>query len=215
MYAKCRDLKIARILFDEVTRRDISMWNAMMAGLSMHGCGKEALELFSKMESHGVEPNDITFISVFHACSHSGLLPEGKKHFNRMVHDFGIVPKIEHYGCLVDFLGRAGHLDEAYNIIQNMPMRPNTIIWIGVLCLLHVSLYKNLALGEVAARKILELDPQNCGYNVLKSNIYASARRWTDVTSIRETMNNLGMKKEPGLSWIEVKWFSSPLQIWK
>lgn len=202
MYAKCGDLTIARSLFNEATCRDIHMWNAMMAGFSMHGCGKEALELFSEMESHGVEPNDITFISVFHACSHSGLVADGKKHFNKMVHDFGIVPKIEHYGCLVDLLGRAGHLDEAHNITENMPMRPNTIIWGALLaaCKLH----KNLALGEVAARKILELDPQNCGYSVLKSNIYASVKRWTDVTSIRETMNHLGMKKEPGLSWIEV-----------
>ncbi|KAL4035764.1 hypothetical protein IC575_004471 [Cucumis melo] len=202
MYVKCGDVTIARSLFDEATQRDIHMWNAMMAGFSMHGCGKEALELFSEMESHGVEPNDITFISIFHACSHSGLVVEGKKHFNRMVHNFGIVPKMEHYGCLVDLLGRAGHLEEAHNIIENMPMRPNTIIWGALLaaCKLH----KNLALGEVAARKILELDPQNCGYSVLKSNIYASAKRWNDVTSVRETMSHLGMKKEPGLSWIEV-----------
>lgn len=201
MYAKCGDLQIAHSLFNEATRRDISMWNAMMAGIAMHGCGKEALELFSEMDSHGVEPNDITFISVFHACSHSGLVEEGKKHFNKMVDHFGIVPKIEHYGCLVDLLGRAGHLDEAHYIIEDMPMRPNIVIWGALLaaCKLH----KNLALGEVAARKILELDPQNCGYSVLKSNIYASAKKWFDVTSIRERMSHLGMKKEPGLSWIE------------
>ncbi|KAG6590282.1 Pentatricopeptide repeat-containing protein, chloroplastic, partial [Cucurbita argyrosperma subsp. sororia] len=202
MYAKCGDLKTARCLFDEATRRDIHMWNAMMAGFSIHGCGKEALELFSDMVCHGVEPNDITFISVFHACSHSGLVGEGMKHFDRMVHEFGIVPKIEHYGCLVDLLGRAKRLDAAHSIIENMPMRPNTIVWGALLaaCKLH----KNLALGEVAARKILELDPENCGYRVLKSNIYASEKRWTDVTSVRETMSHLGMKKEPGLSWIEV-----------
>ncbi|XP_022156625.1 pentatricopeptide repeat-containing protein At3g62890-like [Momordica charantia] len=202
MYAKCGDLKIARSLFDEDAQRDISMWNAMIAGFSMHGRGKEALELFSEMESHGVEPNDITFISLFHACSHSGMVAEGKKHFSRMVHCYGVVPKLEHYGCLVDLLGRAGYLTEAHTIIQNMPMKPNTVIWGALLaaCKLH----KNLALGEVAARNLLELDPQNCGYSVLRSNIYASAKRWTDVTSIREKMNNLGMKKEPGLSWIEV-----------
>ncbi|GMI65183.1 mitochondrial RNA editing factor 29 [Hibiscus trionum] len=202
MYAKCGDIDGAWKLFREAKDRDISMWNTMMAGFGMHGCGKEALELLFEMGSVGARPNDITFIGLLHACSHAGLVEEGKLMFEKMVHEFGLVPKIEHYGCMVDLLGRAGHLDEAYEIIKNMPIRANAIIWSALLaaCKLH----QNAVLGEIAARQLVYLEPQNCGYNVSMSNIYAMANRWNDVAGVRKAMKNKGMRKEPGLSCIEV-----------
>ncbi|KAK9042052.1 hypothetical protein V6N11_017133 [Hibiscus sabdariffa] len=202
MYAKCGDIDGAWKLFREAKDRDIGMWNTMMAGFGMHGCGKEALELLSEMERVGVRPNDITFIGLLHACSHAGLVEEGTLMFEKMVHEFALVPKIEHYGCMVDLLGRAGHLDEAYEIIKNMPIRANAIIWSALLaaCKLH----QNAVLGEIAAKQLVYLEPQNCGYNVSMSNIYAMANRWTDVAGVRKAMKNKGMKKEPGLSCIEV-----------
>ncbi|KAE8720991.1 serine/threonine-protein phosphatase 7 long form-like protein [Hibiscus syriacus] len=202
MYAKCGDIDGAWKLFSEVKDRDIGMWNAMMAGFGMHGCGKEALELLSKMERVGSRPNDITFIGLLHACSHAGLVEEGKLMFDKMVHEFALVPKIEHYGCMVDLLGRAGHLDEAYEIIKNMPIRANAIIWSALLaaCKLH----RNAVLGEIAARQLVHLEPQNCGYNVSISNIYAMENRWNDVAGVRKAMKSKGMRKEPGLSCIEV-----------
>lgn len=202
MYAKCGDIDGAYRLFSEATDRDICMWNAMITGFSMHGCGKEALELFEEMERLGVEPNDITFIGVFHACSHAGLVEEGKKLFEKMVCGFGLVPKIEHYGCMVDLLGRAGQLNEAHELIKSMPMQPNSIVW-GTL-LAACKLYKNQDLGEVAAKRILVLEPQNCGYNILMSNIYAAANRWSDAAVVRKTMKDKGIKKQPGLSSVEV-----------
>ncbi|KAK6243333.1 hypothetical protein QUC31_009742 [Theobroma cacao] len=202
MYAKCGDIDGAWRLFRESKDQDIGMWNTMMAGFGMHGCGKEALELFSEMERVGARPNDITFIGLLHACSHAGLVKEGRLFFEKMVHDFGLVPKVEHYGCMVDLLGRAGLLDEAYEMIKSMPIRPNTITWSALLaaCKLH----KNTVLGEMAARQLVYLEPQNCGYNVSMSNIYAVANRWNDVAGVRKAMKNKGMKKEPGLSSIEV-----------
>ncbi|MBA0832964.1 hypothetical protein Goarm_017313 [Gossypium armourianum] len=202
MYAKCGDIDGAWKLFREVKDRDIGMWNTMMAGLGMHGCGKEALELFSEMEREGVRPNDVTFIGLLNACSHAGLVEEGKLIFEKMVHAFALVPKIEHYGCMVDLLGRAGLLDEAYGIIKSLPIRANSIIWSALLaaCKLH----HNTVLGEMAARQLVYLEPQNCGYNVSISNIYAVANRWNDVAEVRKAMKNKGMRKEPGLSCIEV-----------
>ncbi|XVF57164.1 hypothetical protein PTKIN_Ptkin06aG0182300 [Pterospermum kingtungense] len=202
MYAKCGDIVGAWRLFSESKDKDIGMWNTMMAGFAMHGYGKEALELFSEMKRVGARPNDITFIGLLNACSHAGLVEEGKLFFEKMVDDFGLVPKIEHYGCMVDLLGRAGQLDEAYEVIKAMPIRANTIIWSALLaaCRLH----KNTVLGEMAARQLVYLEPQNCGYNISMSNIYAVENRWNDVAVVRQAMKNRGMKKEPGLSCIEV-----------
>ncbi|KAJ7973565.1 Pentatricopeptide repeat [Quillaja saponaria] len=202
MYAKCGDIDGALGLFREATERDICMWNTMMAGFAVHGCGEEALELFSEMERVGVIPNDITFIGALHACSHAGMVVEGKRLFQKMTHGFSLIPKVEHYGCMVDLLGRAGLLKEAQEVISSMPMRPNIIIWGSLLaaCKLH----KNLNLGEWIARQFVVLDPKSCGYNVMMSNIYAAANRWSDVTRVRHAMKVVGIKKEPGISSIEV-----------
>lgn len=174
----------------------------MITGFAIHGFGAEALKLFALMESLHVEPNDITFIGLLHACSHAGMVEEGKRVFENMVNEYSLVPKIEHYGCMVDLLGRAALLHEAYEMIQNMPMKPNAIVWGALLAACKV--HKNPSLGEIAARELLEMDPENCGYNVLISNMYAMENRWTDVSGIRTSMKNRGMKKEPGFSCIEV-----------
>lgn len=202
MYAKCGDINAAGRLFIEAISRDICMWNAIITGFAMHGYGEEALDIFAEMERQGAKPNDITFIGLLHACSHAGLVTEGKKLFEKMVHTFGLVPQIEHYGCMVDLLGRAGLLDEAHEMIKSMPIKPNTIVWGALVaaCRLH----KNPQLGELAATQLLEIEPENCGYNVLMSNIYAAANRWSDAAGVRKTMKTVGMKKEPGHSVIEV-----------
>ena len=202
MYAKCGDIDGAERVFIEATDRDICMWNAMMTAFARHGYGHAALKLFEEMERLDVEPNDITFIAVLHACSHAGMVTQGKRVFEQMAPGFGLVPKIEHYGCMVDLLGRAGELDEANELIKSMPIEPNTVVWGALLaaCRLH----KNPNLGELAAKQLLELEPQHCGYNILLSNIYAASNRWQDVAAVRTTMKDTGIKKQPGLSSIEV-----------
>ncbi|XP_004304765.1 PREDICTED: pentatricopeptide repeat-containing protein At1g11290-like [Fragaria vesca subsp. vesca] len=202
MYAKCGEIDVALRLFSEAINRDSQMWNVMITGLAMHGCGKQALELFEEMQRQGVKPNDITFIGLLHACSHAGLVADGKKIFEKMVHDFSLAPKVEHYGCMVDLLGRAGKLDEAHKLIKSMPLEPNTIVWGSLLAACKTHKSPNLA--EVAARQLLKLEPQNCGYNVLMSNIYAASNKWVDVAGVRKAMKDQGTKKEPGLSSIEV-----------
>ncbi|KAL5981399.1 hypothetical protein ACLOJK_015454 [Asimina triloba] len=202
MYTKCGDVDEAHRIFSTAPQRDVCMWNAMLGGLAMHGHGKEALDLFMKMQMERIKPNDITFIALLHACSHAGLVTEGRQIFTQMADDFGLVPKVEHYGCMVDLLGRAGQLNEAYEMIGLMRVKPNIKVWGALLaaCKLH----RNLSLGELAARELLELEPYNCGYNVLISNIYATANRWTDAADVRRIMKEVGLKKLPGLSTIEV-----------
>lgn len=202
MYAKCGDIDAAHALFSRSTDRDICMWNAMMTGFAMHGCGNEVLKLFEEMEILGIQPNDITFIAVLHACSHAGLVIEGKRLFDKMVHGYGLVPKVEHYGCMVDLLGRAGQLGDAHELIKSMPIQPNVVVWGALLA--ACKLYKNPSLGEVAAKHLVELEPKSCGYNILMSNIYASAKRWNDVAGMRKAIKDSGIKKQPGLSSIEV-----------
>lgn len=202
MYAKCGDIDAAHRLFTGATDRDILMWNVMISGFAMHGYGKAALEVFTEMERQGVIPNETTFIGALHACSHTGLVQEGKSLFQKMVYSYNLVPNVQHYGCMVDLLGRAGLLDEAKELISHMPMRPNMAVLGSMLaaCKIH----KNVKLGEWAAKQFVSLEPKNCGYNVLMSNLYAAENRWDDVAGIRRAMEDVGIRKEPGISSIEV-----------
>uniref|UniRef100_A0A5B7BQB1 DYW domain-containing protein n=1 Tax=Davidia involucrata TaxID=16924 RepID=A0A5B7BQB1_DAVIN len=155
------------------------------------------------MNRANVKPNYITFVSVLAACSHAGLLDEGWHWFKAMQHKFDIEPGVEHYGCMVDLLGRAGFLNKAYNLIKEMKVRPDFVVWGSLLAACRI--YKNVELGEISARKLFELDPNNCGYYVLLSNIYADAGRWEDVERMRIFMKNHGLVKPPGFSLVEIK----------
>lgn len=203
MYCKCGRVEMARKAFDRLKRKNVKSWTVMVAGYGMHGRGKEAMEVFYEMIRSGIKPNYITFVSVLAACSHAGLLKEGWHWFNKMKCEFDVEPGIEHYSCMVDLLGRAGYLKEAYGLIQEMKVKPDFIVWGSLLgaCRIH----KNVELGEISARKLFELDPSNCGYYVLLSNIYADAGRWDDVERMRILMKNNGMLKTPGYSIVEHK----------
>ncbi|KAI6692700.1 hypothetical protein NL676_020410 [Syzygium grande] len=202
MYAKCGDVVGARILFDEAIYRDICMWNAMIGGYGKHGFGKEALQLFREMEESGMKPNDMTYIVVLQACGHAGLVAEGKRVFHELVNSRMLIPKIEHYGCIVDLLGRAGLLDEAYEVIKSMPIKPNFII--GGFFYAASQLFKNSKMEMLASEQIMEMGPRSSGYDVLSSNIFAASNRWSDVEEVRRRMMNSRIKKEAGVSVIEV-----------
>ena len=122
-------MKDARRVFDEMEERTIVSWSAMTAGLAMHGQAKEALRLFSKMVQIGMKPNDVSFIGLLHACSQLGMIDKGREFFNSMTRNYGIIPRIERYGCMVDLFSRAGLLQEAYEFIMNMPIKPNGVVW--------------------------------------------------------------------------------------
>lgn len=202
MYSKCGSLEDACLVFDRIQGKDVVAWNSMIAGYAMHGRSREALDMFSRLKASGLSPTDITFIGVLNACSHAGLVSEGRELFRLMDKEYGIEPKIEHYGCMVDLLGRAGLVDEAYQLVQGMRVEPDPALWGSLLaaCRLH----KKMALGEMIANFLVNNGQANSGTYVLLSNIYAAVGNWKEVNRVRALMKENGVQKEPGCSLIEV-----------
>ncbi|KAJ8626448.1 hypothetical protein MRB53_019755 [Persea americana] len=202
MYAKCGSLDLALQVFSKMRERNVFTWNVMIGGLAMHGDGQRAMNLFEQMKFEGVVPDDVTFIAVLSACSHAGLVDAGLKNFSAMKDVHCIQPRMEHYGCVVDLLCRAGKVDQALVFIENMPFRPNAILWATLLgaCRMH----KHFVLAEMIGKRVIELEPESCGRYVLLSNLYASASRWDDALTIRKQMKSKGIEKTAGCSWIEV-----------
>ncbi|KAL5975723.1 hypothetical protein ACLOJK_020049 [Asimina triloba] len=205
MYIKCGSLNVAKNIFDEILEKDVVCWNVMILGMAMHGDGQSALRLLSEMKEDGLAPDDVTFIALFMACSHSGMVHTGLQEFSRMKSMYGVEPKGEHYGCVVDFLGRAGLFAEAMKIIQQMPVSisasDQAIAWRALLsaCWQH----GEARMAEVAAETLFHLERHN-GVYVLLSNIYASSGKFIDAINIRKIMKDRGLEKTPGCSLIEV-----------
>ncbi|KAI3904629.1 hypothetical protein MKW98_014809 [Papaver atlanticum] len=203
MYAKCGKIDAARRIFDEIgTKKDLCTWNSMIMCMAVHGRSMEGLELFHEMVRGGTAPDDVTFVGVLLACTHDGLVEEAYQFFKSMKKDFSITPKLEHYSCIVDLLGRAGKLKEAYDLINKMPVKPDSVVWGALLG--ACSFYGNVELAEKAVNSLLELEPQNPGVYVILSNIYASAGRWDGVARARKLMKGNQITKAAGHSIIEV-----------
>ncbi|XP_020598233.1 putative pentatricopeptide repeat-containing protein At5g40405 [Phalaenopsis equestris] len=202
MYSKCGCVGRAMEVFESMPEKNVYTWSSAMSGLAMNGAGKQCIEVFELMEKEKLEPNQITFVSVLRGCSMSGLVDRGLRYFDLMKSTYGIEPWPEHYGCMVDLYGRAGRLEEALQFIKSMPCNPHTGAW-GAL-LNACKIYRNIELGELAQKKILELEAMNDGAYVLLSNIYADSRNWKGVSNVRELMKAKGVRKEPGCSVIEV-----------
>lgn len=202
MYAKCGAIHTARKLFDMMNARHVITWNAMIDGYGTHGLGKTSVELFKEMKKGTIKPNDITFLCALSACSHSGLVEEGLCFFESMKKDYGIEPTMDHYGAMVDLLGRAGRLNQAWDFIQKMPIKPGITVYGAMLgaCKIH----KNVDLGEKAAFEIFKLNPDDGGYHVLLANIYATASMWGKVAKVRTIMEKSGLQKTPGCSLVEI-----------
>ncbi|XVF03786.1 hypothetical protein REPUB_Repub05bG0023100 [Reevesia pubescens] len=202
MYANCGCIEEAEAAFQGMGSADIVSWNAMLFGYLGHGLGLKVLETFRMMLGKGLEPDEVTFISVLSACSYMGLVGEGKEHFGSLTNVYGIVPTIEHYACMIDILGRAGKFDEVESFILDTKVRSNPLIWETVLgaCRRH----GNDKFGESAAEKLFELDPGTASHYILLANIFAAKGRWEDVRRVRALMTSRGVKKEPGCSWVMV-----------
>lgn len=203
MYAKCGNIDEAANIFNEISKRNLVSWNIMIAGYAAHGHAMEALILFEQMTSMSLKPDHVTFLAVLSACSHGGLISEGREYFKSMVRDFGLEPQREHYACMIDLLGRIGMLEKAYELITNMPMEPSESAWGALLnaCRKH----KNVEMAKLSAQKLLDLDPQDSGIYVLLANVYADSKRWSDVRRVRSLMRERGVRKIPGHSLIEVE----------
>ncbi|GAV79059.1 PPR domain-containing protein/PPR_2 domain-containing protein [Cephalotus follicularis] len=203
MFAKCGVIDAAAKLFNGMSQRNLVSWNSMIAAYAAHGEAKEALILFERMKSCGLKPDDITFVGILSACSHGGLISEGLEIFENMEKYGGVEPKGEHYACMIDLFGRTGLLEEAYELIKKMPMKPSEAAWGAILnaCRMH----GNVEMAKLAANKLLHLDPEDSGIYVLLASICAKGRRWGDVGMFRSMMRERRIKKMPGCSSIEVE----------
>ncbi|XP_074310704.1 putative pentatricopeptide repeat-containing protein At5g40405 [Silene latifolia] len=202
MYAKCGCIEMASRVFEGMPVKDVFAFSSLIFGLSNHGLSGRAIELFQRMQDEGVSPNRVTFICVLTACSKMGLVDEGLKIFESMKDRYGIEPGVEHYGCLIDLLARAGMLEEAVQVVKSMSMMPDSYV-LGAL--LHACrVFGNVELGEETVERLIERGLDYSGIHTLLSNIYASANKWDRVMKVRETMEENEVRKVPGCSLIEV-----------
>ncbi|KAL2906891.1 hypothetical protein RDABS01_005601 [Bienertia sinuspersici] len=201
MYAKNGALSKAREVFDSMQEKNVATWNAMIHGLAVHGHAGAALTLFRKLDTEKTMPNGITFVAVLSACCHGGFLEEGRKFFRSMKQEYNIEPKIEHYGCMVDLLGRGGKIVEAERLIRDMKWKADVMIWGALLSACKKC--GNIEVAERVVNEILALDPNNHGVRVVLSNMYAEAGRWEDVSSLRKVMKEGKLRKVPGWSSVD------------
>ncbi|KAL7596246.1 hypothetical protein Lser_V15G29048 [Lactuca serriola] len=202
MFTKCGDIENGKSVFNKMSNKCIITWTTMVSGLAVNGKCKEALNFFNKMCDEGIKPDDVMFIAVLSACNHGGMVKEGKSLFHKMVNFYGIKPKIEHYGCLIDLLARKGELHEAIRLIENMDLEANSVIWATVIsaCKLH----GNGELFEYVSKKVLDKEGLNSGYLTLITNLSSSIGRWEDALRFRLEMREKGIEKIPGCSLIQI-----------
>lgn len=203
MYSKCGRLDYARRAFESIDNPDTVAWTALICGYAYHGNASEALRLFNRMQDSAVKPNVVTFIAVLTACSHSGLITEGRQYLESMSCEYGVEPTIDHYDCMVDIYSRAGLLEEAFDLIKSMPFKPDAMSWKSLLggCWMH----QNLSLGKIAAENLIQLDPDDTASYIIMFNLYASSGKWEEAAQFRKLMAERDLKKSVGCSWITVK----------
>lgn len=204
MYGKCGCLKEARLVFDTTLNKSLTSWNSMINCYALHGQCGSAIDVFEEMKHIGndVRPDEITFIGVLNACTHGGLVERGYYYFGLMTEVYGIDPQIEHYGCVVDLLGRAGRFEEVMDIISGMKVKADEVIWGSLLngCKIH----GNAHLADFALRKLIEYDPNNGGYMSMLANLYVELAKWDEVHGVRRMLKEQDAQKIPGCSWIEI-----------
>ncbi|OVA06724.1 Pentatricopeptide repeat [Macleaya cordata] len=203
-YAKCGCIEMAQKLFDEeeVDVKDIVSWNSMISAYSKHGNWDRCIELYTRMKNTKLRPDRITFLGLLTACVNSGLVKEGWECFNEMQEIYSFQPNQEHYACMVDLLGHTGHTKEAVDLIKSMPFEPDARVWGPLLSACKTD--SDTKLAEFAAEKLINMEPKNAGNYVLLSNIYASAGKWDRVAKMRVVLRDKGLKKTPGVSWLEI-----------
>lgn len=201
MYSKCGNLLCSEFVFEEMPNKNLVSWSAMITAYGLCGKGREALSTFHEMKRI-IIPDEGVFTSVLSACSHAGLVREGKEIFHSMGKEYNCEPLQSHYSCMIDLLGRAGYLDEAYELIQKIEVQPTSDIWVALLSACR--LYKNIELAEISVQKIIEMNPNDISSYIALSNIYATKKRWDDVERVRAMVRGKRLQKEPGCSFVEV-----------
>ncbi|XVE66504.1 hypothetical protein DITRI_Ditri08aG0084600 [Diplodiscus trichospermus] len=204
MYAKCGAIDTSRKVFDQMPEKNVVSWSAMVAAYGMNGLPREALALLPEMKLQGLKPNSVTTLSALSACSHGGLIEEGLTFFKSMAHDYGIFPGLEHYSCVIDMLSRAGKLDTAIGLINQIPngLQIRASAWGALLsaCRSH----GNSELGAGALSRVLELEPMNSAGYLLGSSMYAAEGLWDKAKRMRQLVKERGLKVSPGYSLVHV-----------
>ncbi|MCL7034338.1 hypothetical protein MKW94_010457 [Papaver nudicaule] len=203
MYSKSGSIEDAHRVFLDMINRNIVTWNSMITGFAHHGLGRQALVVFQQMLASLDVPNYITFVAVLTACGHLGLVDEGFNYLNTLMGKYRVTPGLEHYTCIIGLLGKAGLLDEAEKFMKSSPVQWDVVAWRTLLSACHV--HKNYGLGKRIADIILELDSNDVATYILLSNMYAKAKRWDEVINIKKLLRGREIKKEPGVSWTQVK----------
>ncbi|XWS40776.1 hypothetical protein CRYUN_Cryun17cG0024500 [Craigia yunnanensis] len=205
MYGKCGSLETARRIFEMSSKKNLTSWNSIINCFALHGQSDTAISVFEEMINCGVEdvrPDAVTFISLLNACTHGGLVEKGRAYFVLMTSSYNIEPRIDHYGCLIDLLGRAGKFEEALEVINGMKMEPDEVVWGSLLN--GCKIYGRSDLAEFAVNKLIEIDPNNGGYGIMLANLYGALGKWDEVRKIRKKLKEQNAYKTPGCSWIEV-----------
>ncbi|PWA62408.1 tetratricopeptide repeat (TPR)-like superfamily protein [Artemisia annua] len=202
MYIKCGLIEDAGKLFREMPKRNVISWTVMITGYGKYGFGKEAIKFFENMQLENIAPDGVTYLAVLSSCSHSGLVNESREYFSRLCSDSIVKPNVEHYACMVDLLGRSGRLKEARDLINSMPVKPNSGIWQTLLsaCKVHGDLEMGREVGEI----LLKMDGVSAVNYVTMSSIYANAGYWKESESVRKSVKAKGLKKVGGQSWVEI-----------
>ncbi|KAL7112695.1 hypothetical protein ACP275_04G018600 [Erythranthe tilingii] len=204
MYGKCGRIEEGLRVFEAMKEKNAFTWNAVIKGLALSKSGKEAITWFYRMEDEGFQPDDVTLIAVLCACVHSGLVHMGRRIFASLVDGkYGFSPSVKHYGCMIDLLARSKCLEEALRMIEKMPFEPTVSIWGALLAGCRAQ--GNSELSETAAWKLVELEPHNCAYYIILSNLYAEKGKWSDVEKVRKLMKDRGLKKDVGSSTVELE----------
>ncbi|XP_040382977.1 pentatricopeptide repeat-containing protein At2g37320-like [Oryza brachyantha] len=201
MYAKCGCIDEAQSIFGCIAWKDLVSWNAMIFGCSQYGLAKHCLDLLKEMDRQHIDPDTLSFLGVLSSCRHACLVEEGRECFKKMI-EHGINPGLDHYSCMVDLLGRAGLLLEAWDLIQTMSVPPNAVIWGSLLASCRV--HGNISIGIQAAEHRLKLEPGCAATHIQLANLYATIGCWSDVARVRMAMKERGLKTNIGCSWIEV-----------
>ncbi|CAH8387696.1 unnamed protein product [Eruca vesicaria subsp. sativa] len=202
LYGKCGNLVEASSVFKMTNKKTLTAWNSMINCFALHGRSEEAIAVFEEMMCNHVKPDRITFIGLLNACTHGGLVTKGRHYFDIMSNRFDIEPRIEHYGCLIDLLGRAGLFNEALEVVAEMKMKPDEAIWGSLLN--ACKKYGHLDLAVVAVKNLVALNPNNGGYISMMANLYGEMGNWEEARRARKMIKLQNAYKTPGCSWIMI-----------
>ncbi|WCJ34610.1 Pentatricopeptide repeat (PPR) superfamily protein [Euphorbia peplus] len=200
MYGKLGYLHGSRKVFDQSKGRSLVIWTAIISAYAVHGDTNSVLNLFHEMVNNGIQPDEVTFTTVLSACAHSGMVDEAQEIFNEMPEKYGIQRLVEHYACVVDALSRVGRLSEAREFVSQMPVEPSAKVWGSLLQ--GASVAGDVDFGKFVCDHLFETEPENTGNYVIMANLYSEAGRWEEADEVRKRMNEFGLKKVPGSSWI-------------